>query len=430
MTQFYRHMLQKGCWMVLLMVAVALPATSQIRVHPTGVNVNAQGATVVFLTFGGLGDYRAAEAFWCGEVIDAIPDIGTRCDPGTLFGSLPLRSDLSTVSGSNGFTDIMSIPPSVTRRAYQEAERGADSRFFYVRRFVGPLGTPDVYVAVTCRMTGGGARVPFALLDVQLRFGTDVSLLSVKQGEEVPPVFAEIAYNGTGQLRGRWEVVRPGEEPPSERDLLTEATLPVEERGLQRRYTELERFSVYLPPSPQLYRLEGPDPESLPSEAEGLYQVLLRVEATNDKEGNSDLGAAGAGQGVVHSGAVAGFAMPVLRYYVGGASDQLVAPVPGKLYALLPAPDDEISPETPVDFSWTEVRQAALYRLEVEQAEQEQTVLTAVVPASLSTYRAPPWLSEDGPAGTLRWRVSALDFGGNLIGRTGWRSLVPTASSQ
>ena len=34
------------------------------------------------------------------------------------------------------FTDIMTIPPSVVRRAYQDAESGQNSAFFYVRRFV------------------------------------------------------------------------------------------------------------------------------------------------------------------------------------------------------------------------------------------------------------------------------------------------------
>ena len=100
-------------------------AVAQIKVNPTGVNVNAQGATTVFLTFGGLAGYDAAEAFWCGELIPAAPAVGLRCDPATIFGSLPLRYDRSAASGVGGLTDIMTIPPSVSRRAYQAAEAGA-----------------------------------------------------------------------------------------------------------------------------------------------------------------------------------------------------------------------------------------------------------------------------------------------------------------
>lgn len=408
--------------LLLLGLTAAMPARAQISVHPTGVNVNAQGATVVFLTFGGLGSYQPVDAQWCGDLIDARPDVGQRCNPATLFGSLPLRSNLGVPSGTGGFTDIMSIPPSVTRRAYQEAERGAASQFFYVRHFAGPAGTPDVYVAVTCRLAGGGARVPFALLDVQVQFGADVPVLAAEPGQPLPPLYAEIAYNGTGQLRGRWEVVRPGEEPPAQRDLLTEATLPIEERSLQRRYTELERFSMFLPPSTRRFRLPGPDPARLPTDVDGLYQILLRIEATDDKEGDSNLASAGAGQGVVHSGAVAGFPLPVLRYYVGVDGNDLVAPVPGVLYALYPITDAAFAPEAAVDFSWTEVVQAALYRVAVRDG-MEMRVLEAVVPASLNTYRAPPWLAERATDGTIQWRVEALDFGGNLIGRTPWRSL-------
>src|SRR6185503_16379459 len=108
---------------VLLFVPAAVAQT--ISVNPNGVNVNASGATTVFLTFGPVGNFRAAEGTWCGELIPATPDNGFRCSPATIFGSLPGRFDLSKSSGSLGFTDIMSIPPSVARRAYQAAEDGA-----------------------------------------------------------------------------------------------------------------------------------------------------------------------------------------------------------------------------------------------------------------------------------------------------------------
>ena len=171
---------------VLAVAAVASrPALAQIRVNPTGVNVNAQGATTVFLTFGGLAGYEAAEAFWCGQLIPASPAIGLRCDPGTIYGSLPLRFDRSGLSGASGLTDIMTIPPSVSRRAYQAAEAGTGASFFYVRRFRRPAGGPDQYVAVTCRLTGGGARSPLSLTNVKVAFQPEASVLQVTQGDRV-----------------------------------------------------------------------------------------------------------------------------------------------------------------------------------------------------------------------------------------------------
>src|SRR5690606_13976259 len=155
------------------------------------------------------------------------------------------------------------------------AAAGSNSAFFYVRRFVGPPGTPDQYVAVTCRMAGGGARVPFALTDVTLAFDSDAPVLFLAAGEAVPGITAQITYNGTGRLMGRWEIVRPGEDLPESRDLLTEATLPIEERGTQRRYLEVERFNVFLPPTGR-YTLQGPSAERLPTAADGMYMLLLR----------------------------------------------------------------------------------------------------------------------------------------------------------
>ena len=280
-------------------------------------------------------------------------------------------------------TDIMSIPQSVARRAYQAAQRGENSAFFYVRRFVDPSGIrPDQYVAVTCRLTGGGARTPFALTDVRLAFEDGGPVLVLDQDAAAPEVKARILYNGTGQLRGRWEIVLPGDEPPSSDDLLTEATLPIELRGRQRRYTEIGRFSI---------------------------------EAADDKEGDSDLEAAGAGRGVVHTGAVAGFPIPPLRYYIGGQ------PVGARDFGLIePADGATIPGDEPIGFSWSPLPAALLYRLEVESGGE--VVLDALVAAEVAGYRAPTWLRERLIDGALSWRVVALGANGRELTATPWRS--------
>lgn len=403
----------RGTILALLVALSAEDVQAAIRRDPNGVNVNASGATTVFITFGGLANQVPAEAFWCGELIPAAPDVGQKCDPATIFGQLPLRYDQSRVSGSS-FTDIMSIPPSVARRAYQAAQAGTKSSFFYVRRFRSAAGGPDEYVFVTCRMAGGGARVPFSLLDVTLAFANDETVMTLAPGETPSRLAAQILYNGTGRLKGRWEVVLPGDEPPTSQDLLTEATLPPAERGLQRRYTQLDRFNVFLPPGGR-HTLPGPDTSRLPNSVEGLYLVLLRVEASDDKEGDSNLALAGAGSGVVHSGAVAGFPMPVLRYYVGGGQ------AAGGSLGLITPPDGAVlDPARPFEFSWTEPRQAAAFRLSIE-AQAGVVVHAALLTPGVGVYRAPSWLKDRAVEGTLRWRVEALDRDGEPIENTGWR---------
>jgi hypothetical protein len=404
-----------------LSLALATPAGAQVRVNPTGVSVSSMAATTVFLTFGGLHDQQPVEAYWCGEIISAAPARGTRCDPATLYGKLPLRYDLSQLRGGS-FTDIMSIPPSVVRLAYQAAQRGATSTFFYVRRFQSVGGGPDEYVAVTCRLTGGGARVPFSLTDVHLEFDGEDAIPFIAPGENPPTIAARIAYTGTGRLIGRWEIVLPGEEPPTSRDLLTEATLPLEQRGSQRRFTQLERFNVFLTPDGQVM-LSGPEPRKLPSAAEGTYRILLRVEATDDREGDSNLADAGAGAGVVHSGAVAGFALPVLRYVVAGPGARTRVDDSSPLRLLWPRDADTLSAANPFAVLWSPSEGVVpdFYRVDLE-TERGEALLSALLPRTARRYEVPTWLAARAGDRAIRWRVIGLAADGTHLRSSAWRS--------
>lgn len=389
-----------------------------VQVNPTGVNVNPNTGTTVFLTFGQAPvSLRPAEATWCGDLIPAAPDLGLKCDPATIFGSLPARFNLSRPSGNLGFTDVMSIPPSVARRAYQSAIDGDESRFFYVRRFANLSGGPDEYVNVTCRLASGGARAPFALTDAQLLFEPDLPIVFVRPQALTPKIKANIQYNGTGRLKGRWEVVAPGDESPTDFDLLPEGSLPFEQRGNQRRYRQLSRFNVFLPPVGR-FTLEGPDPSRLPRAVEGAYLILLRIEASDDKEGDSDLSAVGVGPGIVHSGGLSGFALPVLRYFVGASESQSVAP----LALISPSEAATVkSAQTPL-FTWVENQPGAFARLEVTSRD-EKPLLNSILPAGAMRYRAPSWLREKSVDGFLRWRVVMFDQTGQQIAATPRREL-------
>jgi hypothetical protein len=413
--------------MAAALLSFAAPAFAVVTVNPNGVNVRASGATTVFLTFQGLDpSERAVEAFWCGAVQPGVVggNVTTSdpCVPGTLYGRLPLRHDQSRVSRAGAFTnltDIMTIPATVARRAYQDAASGQASEFYYVRRFSGGIGG-DKFVVVTCRMSAAGARTPLALLDVRLAFATERGespVLAVARETPLPKFGATILYNGTGELRGRWEIVLPGDVPPREEDLLTEGTLPPEQRILQRRYTLIERFSTFLLPDGRVY-LPGPDPAKVAATVEGPYQILLRVEATDDKEGQSALG----GGPVAVSGGVAGFPLPVLRFYVGSAETiaALAARPPSRIDLMLPVEGGRFAAGAPATFSWVDIDNAGLYRLEVESGGV--IVLSALVRPGVSNYIAPPWLREK-LAASARWRVVGIDGNGGTVGESGWRNL-------
>jgi hypothetical protein len=422
-------------WLLLGAALAPAPALAVTAVNPFGVNVRSNGPTTIFLTFQGLDPGEVAvEAFWCGElqpaVVAANPGLqlpfavqaADPCVPGTVYGRLPLALDRSRTSASGGvanLTDIMTIPASVARRAYQDAQAGLNSAFFYVRRFSGPAG--DRYVIVTCRMAGGGARVALALLNVRVAFegerGT-AAFVALRRDTPPPPSYADIQYNGTGTLKGRWEVLMPGDLEPTEEDLLTEATLPVERRGLQRRYTLVERFEIFLPPTGTA-RLPGPDPRRLPRSTDGAYKVLLRIEASDDKEGDSNTN----GGRIAHTGGVAGFAMPVLRYFVGSGDEiERLAADAATVRLLAPAAGATAKAAEPVEFTWIAREPAPLARLDVHA--EDRRVFGAVVAGSAGRYVAPPLFATANAGKRLRWRVALLDGAGRQIAVSGWQPLV------
>ena len=402
---------------LLLMVAGA--AAQTIRVTPTSVTAYSQGATTVYLTFSGVINKRPADACWSGEIVSAAPDIGFRGDPATLFGCLPVRYDQSRLNATGVYTDIMSIPPSVARKAYADAANGAQATFFYVRRFVSTVGGPDEFVPVTIRLSGNGASTPFSLTDVKLSWSVDKPVVLISAEQKLPGIKAEITYTGTGRLKGRWEIVKPGEELPSDLDLLTEATLPAELRALQRRYTLLSRFNIFLPPTGKLI-LDGPAWQRVPSHMDGLYLVLLWIEAVEDLSGNSRLADIGAGAATIPTGGVAGFKMPALRYYVGSGTGNTVTT--GK--PVLLAPDDNalLRSGSALEFRWSQVEGISLYRVELRDST-DSLVLSAISLPGVGVYSAPSWLKDKLGDGILQWRVVGLDTFGKQLSESPTRRL-------
>jgi hypothetical protein len=416
--------MKKAGLLILLMWVCATCSGQTITVSPSETTVYSQGATSVFLTFGNLGNRSPVESTFCGALISAAPDLGMKCDPATIFGRLPVRYNQARPSGTNAYTDIMSVTPSVARRAYLDAASGANSSFFYVRRFVvntGPSG-PDEYVPVTLRMGGNGAAVPFSITNVRLLWdGGNKTVPFVKSGEQLPRITAEIFYTGTGRLIGRWEIVKPSEEAPTPRDLLPEASLPPEERGTQRRFTELKRFNVFLAPGGRTL-VPGPENARIEKTVEGMYLLLLRIEAAQDGLNRSNLQSVNAGLGTVDSGGAAGFAMPVLRYYVGTGGDSHADEFNVALNVLAPVDEAQFTLAQSILFSWPSIPEAKHYRLEVEDLNRT-VVFSAILLRDTNTYRAPAMLLAPGGQTVLRWRVIAFGADRKALNETPSRIL-------
>lgn len=371
----------------------------QVAVSPNNVTAYSQGATSVYLTFSNVVNLTPAESVWCGEIISAAPNIGFKCDPATIFGTLPGRYDQSRIINDR-YTDIMSITPTVARRAYTDAVNGNNSQFFYVRHFVSTNGGLDQYVPVAIRLSGNGAGVPFSLTAVKLQWQDGQKVVPfIKPDEDLPKITAEIRYTGTGRLKGRWEIVKPGEALPEARDLLSEAALPPEERGTQKRYTLLSRFNVNLPPGGR-YSLPGPENWRIDKTIEGMYILLFRVEVSD---------AVNSVSGTISTGGVAGFQMPTLRYYVGNSSNADVNQVTN--IAIGGDIEDE---KPPIILTWKAVADTKIYRLEIEDEEGKKVFSAVVLPTS-RVYQLPSFIQALTASKQLKWKVSAIGDEGKTL---------------
>ena len=240
-------------------------------------------------------------------------------------------------------------------------------------------------------------------------------LFVLRSGERLPRFSAEIQYNGSGQLKGRWELVRPGDSEPEVNDLLTEATLPLELRNTQKRYLTVSRFSQFVVPNGTL-RVDGPEPALLDTRVEGPYQVLLRIEATDDKEANSEIG----GGQLVKTGGVAGFPMPTLKYFVGDVAaasalqTNTTSTSTASVDLMLPLTDSIVDASGPVTFEWIEVAGAKSYRVEVESGGK--LIITSTTEAT--RYTPPPsWIASRAQSGA-QWRITALDANGGALAQS------------
>jgi len=151
--------------------------------------------------------------------------------------------------------------------------------------------------------------------------------------------------------------------------------------------------------------------------------VLFRVEVTSDKEGDSNLSAAGAGTGIVPSGAVAGFPMPVLRYAVGSGqpTDASAESGDASVRLLSPAALSALETNAIATFTWHALTHASLYTIEFETTTGEP-IHSALVTGTVAAYRVPSWFAERVAGRPFRWRVLATDAAGRVLGRSGWWS--------
>jgi hypothetical protein len=135
--------------------------------------------------------------------------------------------------------------------------------------------------------------------------------------------------------------------------------------------------------------LPGPENWRIDKTIEGMYILLFRVEASD---------AVNSGE----NGAVAGFQMPTLRYYVGNSSNADVNQVTN--IAIGGDIEDE---KPPIILTWKAVADAKIYRLEIEDEEGKKIFSAVVLPTSRA-YQLPSFIQALTASKQLKWSVSAV----------------------
>ncbi|NJS36447.1 MAG: hypothetical protein HC765_08485 [Brachymonas sp.] len=353
---------------------------------------------------------------FCSALTGAYPPNGvSNTNPCASGSQLGLAGAAQGFVGPPQTSEYLQIPPTVALQATQRIRQGsATGLYYFIRQF-----SSGKFAVVQLRPNNMAANAPLAFNEIRLGFRDGSSLQQLgffKRGQIMPQISALLRYQGAGMLRARWEVVIPGDMPPSALDLQSEANLNAMERAQQRRYRMLDRVNIYLPPNGQA-TLQGPSPRLLPNEQYGQYLVLLRIEANPSLLGES----AGASS----------FALPVLRYYVGESSGpsamsgmQAQRSEPQNLQLLSPPDSSTLASLAETSFEWRQGSFVGLYRMEVE-ANGKLVYAARVRPSTEPTakHQLPPFIATQLENKAVRWRVVALSSDGQFLGDSTWREL-------
>ncbi len=297
--------------------------------------------------------------------------VDLRSNPGRLrvgnavVSTTPARS--KRVSGNPTtitFTETISVPSNVMRLALQ-SNNGA---FVYERDFADDppaltfiTGGHNVFVT-------GGMGGPLSLAEVTLSFDNGSTFTTIQQGGALRAQ-ARIRSNGSGQLRGVWEVSDNGAQSSA-------------------FFRPLRTVTVTL--TGQRYITEFSPP--LPTSSDGRVNVRFRV---TDPPG-TDI-------------------KPQITYFVADTQ----AKERGAIAVV--APDDGAAFVDNTPFQWGAVKGAAAYRLQVLDAGGNH-VASMLVKGAETRLSGFARSQLQGPA-VYKWRVAAADVDGNVIAISETRSI-------
>lgn len=312
-----------GLVLVVLGCLYASPeAGAALRVSPNTYNVNAgHGQKVLARIENDSGQFTVrGRGTFCFTFSPA-----TGCDPPNVLGFQSVASSNFPSGFVDGFDVNISISALILNKVQVLMQQDASrALFFFVIELV-PAAGVDL---------GNGANVPF-FVQVNFRmFGgssagkalsiTRIKLTSVLPGKpEVRNTIIneenrtlgefclEIWYTGSGRVDGSWQLVTNNHPAPEKRDLMTEASLPENERRLQRNFLEVKQIRTYFGPKGYV-KLTLPF-SAIPTDLRGLMLLFPRFEASRDRLSNVTGGNSLIGNTFVRTGLTMEGTVPTMR---------------------------------------------------------------------------------------------------------------------
>lgn len=261
------------------------------------------------------------------------------------YNNSPLTVNINNTMGT--VTETVVIPVYIMERAL---ERGT-AQFFYRRVFTGMIGTDTATVNVTVTGAAGGT---FGIRRIALHFENGRAETTVLKNTSGLKAYADIRYNGTGLLKGYWEV---------DGRLLTYVSQPLSAN--------------------QQITLTTPDIPPLPTFEPGTHTLRFVV---------------------THPPAAQALALPALIYFV--TTDETAA-TPETLILKTPQDNQEV-PYAPLKFEWQTSR-SALYVVQFFEKQDDKPVFSAYTKKNY--YQLPLLvLKKSFKAGEkYYWRVTGYD---------------------
>ncbi|PKN37918.1 MAG: hypothetical protein CVU62_09365 [Deltaproteobacteria bacterium HGW-Deltaproteobacteria-2] len=336
--------------LVLILTGLLAPSFSQatVIVIPSSVNVvRGQSNTVVF-TYQFSGYVIGTGTLTSSQGIFFTPDttIG--------YNNLPLTV---TISGTVGtISETVVIPVNIMEKALQ---RGT-AQFFYRRVFTGMIGTDTATINLTVTGEAGGT---LGIRRISVYFGNGRAETTVMKYASDLKAYADIRYNGSGLLKGYWEV---------DGRLLSYVSQPL--------------------PAGQQITLATPDIPALPTFETGTH--TLRFVITNPEPGQ-------------------GIPLPVLVYFV--TTDEAAVKQAG-LTLKAPAEAAEV-PYASLKYEWQLIR-AEVYLIQFFEALETKRVFSAYTKKGF--YQLPQLVLKKNfePGKSYYWRITAFDKERRKIGES------------